>query len=82
MSLNPQDVANQFKQTLTPEHQLYFTRIQEAARLVGEVLSENPDFDRADLFRIAMKRYDTADQKLADGLRRRVLGNVTIIKQK
>jgi len=82
MSTDPQDTAAQFKQKLAPANALYFTKVQEASKLVEEVMQKNPDFDRADLFRIAMKRYDSADQKLAGGLRRRVLGNVAVIKQK
>jgi len=38
MAGDPRDIADQFKEQLTPDHALYFEKIQEASRLVEEVL--------------------------------------------
>jgi len=59
-------------------HEEYLAKVRAVSGLVDEVLKSNPQFDRADLYRIAMKRYDTPEQKLAAGLRRRKFGHVTI----
>jgi len=60
--------------TSLSEEQVYMQRLRIANAMVEAYLRENLDYDRADLFRIAMNSFKTPDELLAAGLRRRVIG--------
>ncbi len=65
---------------MSDEEQHYLNKIRECNELVAKVKEQHPEFDVSDLFRIAMSQFDTIEEKLARGLRRRTFGNVRIKK--
>lgn len=54
----------------------YLDKIALASKIVESVLKDHPELDKHDLFHIALKRFDTPEEKLAVGIRRRVIKNV------
>ena len=56
------------------EAKIYMEQLSIANLRVEKYLENNPEYDKADLFRIAMNSFKTPDELLASGLRRRVIG--------
>lgn len=64
------------EKSFSKEQLIYLKKIAEASKLVEKVLAKHPQFDKSDLFRIALLRDETPESKLSTGIRRRVISNV------
>lgn len=54
-------------------HSSYLSQLELANQIVANYLTNNPPYDIADLFRIAMNSFKTPDERLATGIRRRLI---------
>lgn len=52
------------------EHRKYLQQLEIANRMVEDCLSRQNEFDKHDLFRIAMNSFKTSEEKLQTGVRR------------
>jgi hypothetical protein len=64
------------KNPLSAEHEEYLQRLKEVSVKVELVLKKNPQYDPADLFRIAMNKYKTPEELLARGIRRKIISGL------
>jgi hypothetical protein len=65
-------------QDTTPDQLAYIQKIAYASEIVSKTKQQHPEHDAHDLFRIVMLSQCSPEEKLATGLRRRIIGNVRI----
>ena len=68
---------DQLKDKHSTENEKYLAQLKLANAMVSECLSKNNcDFDKHDLFRIAMNSFKTPEEKLSTGIRRRIISGI------